>query len=354
MKIDTAYRDPSTGSMFLSWSSFPTASTHFTLELSYHTPLDDAEWNLIGTTTNTFMSDYMSRKNERFFEERYYRLTALDAADTIVDTLIIPDNVKNDRPIIDHTRNHLLYAARIVLRNKSWSYDAFIVKPRYSGIECKCFQRELRAPTNPDCPICNGTGFVGGYYSPIPTRVKIHDEQIDQSVANAPIPTSYDHVRLVIPTIVKVFPKDYLVIPDLGYRFICTNSNVDSMVAVKTATQMTQFSRLDLNDPFYRYDIGDFDVQITEVTYTEDTVIVTGINVFPLFGHIKLVFGKKDGLDGVVLSHYDLTSSSNEKLIFKYTPEGEEPPVNFVTDFDSYEYRLILNIRFFNGVALPL
>lgn len=351
MKLETAYRDPNTGSMFLSWSEAPLNTTYFSLELAYSTPTDGADWIPVGTTTNTFMSDYMSRLNDRFFEERYYRLRALDGSDTVLDELLLPDNVKNERPIVDHSRNLLLYSARIVLRNKSWAYDAFIVKPRKTGTACECYNSELRASTDPDCEVCHGTGFVGGYYSPIPTRVKIHDEQIDQATANAPIPTSYDMVRFVVPTIVKVFPKDYLVVPDLGYRFVCTNSNVDSVVAVKTATQMTQFSRLDLNDTFYKYDIGNFDVSISSVTYTSDTITVTGENVFPLFGHIKLVFGKKDDLDGIVLSHYDLISSSNTSLVFQQNLSSGDDPIDFVTDFDSYEYRLILNIKFFDGTA---
>lgn len=337
LTLDTAYRDINSGAMFLTWSGAPSSTVLFSLEVS--PALSD--YQLIGTTTNTFMSDYLSKKNSIFFAEKHYRLRALDASSNVLDELLFVDDNKLKRPLRQHVDNILVYNAQLVLRNHNWAYDAYLIKPRHTGTPCTCYNPELRASSDPSCQTCYGTGFIGGYYDPIPVRVKIHDEQLDQATANAPIPTSFDIVRFVVPLIARVYPKDYLIVPDLNGRYICMNSNFGG--AVVSPTQMIQTSKLDLDDPFYSYQLEDHAVSVDAVTYDDTTITVTGRNIFPLFGPVKLIFGKKDDLDAIVLSSFDLTSASQTKLVFS-------SPINLLT-LESYEYRILIDLKFFDGVA---
>lgn len=354
LKLDTAYRDVNSGALFLSWSDNVVGATHYTLEVSYSQPIGD-DWELLAQTTNPFVSDFMSRKAPRFFDEKYYRIRALSVGGEVLGELLIPDNVKNERPIVDQVKNLLMHTAENILRNTSWGYDAFIVKPRRAGTPCSCHQQELRSSTDPDCEKCFGTGYIGGYYNPIPTRIKIHTEQINMSTVNAPIPTQYDNVQMVIPAIVKVFPGDYVIIPDLGYRYVCVNSNVDSLTSVKTATQMSQMSRADEKDPFYKYHIDDMGVVVTSSTCTATDVSIKGKNLFPLFGSVELVFGlRENDLDAVVFSQFDLIKATQTELIFTQRPdENDTPLVNLLTELHEYDFRLILNGKFIEGTSVP-
>lgn len=350
LTLDTAHRSES-GALFISWSGAPATTEYFNVEINYGQPGEHG-WVLISTTTNSFVSDFMSRKTERFFDERYYRVSAVSSSGEVLDTLLLPDNVKNVRPIVDRTKNLLNYAAEVVLTNSSWAYKAFIIKPRRMGKTCVCHNTELRSSVDPSCSICYGTGYTGGFYDPLPVRAKIHSEQVRMSQANAPIPVQSDVVQFVIPTIIKVFPKDYLYIPSLGYRFICLNTNVDSLVTAKTATQMTTFSRLDQKDTFYKYPIDTTGVSVESVKFTGDTVTVEGAYLYPVFGSVKVVFGKKvsNSLDGIVLTQFDLESVTNKKLTFK---QHSDTPLDFLTDLSSYEYRVLVNGERFDGTATP-
>ena len=351
MELSTAYRDVNSGALFFSWENAPVTTVVFQIALSFDSPVEGDNWQLLTTTTNPFVSDLMSKRSSRFFDEKYYRVRALDSSNTVVDELIIPDTPKNHRPIVDATKNLLMHAAEIVIGNSSWSYDAYLIKPRRTGIVCSCHQEELRSSTDPDCKQCYGTGYVGGFYQPIPTRVKVHAEQINVVQANAPIPVQTNTVQLVVPTIVKLFAKDYIIIPDLGYRFICLTTNIDSLVTEKTATQMVNVSRLDRGDNFYKYPIDTAGVHVDEVTYDATTVTVTGKNLYPLFGRVKLVFGKKvtDELDALVLTQYDLTLVSGDKLVFE---QSDPNPLDLETDLSEYNYMLFLNLRRTHGTAV--
>lgn len=46
--------------------------------------------------------------------------------------------------------------------------QGFLLKRRLFGEECTCLDHQTREVTNSNCPLCFGTGFTGGYYTPVP------------------------------------------------------------------------------------------------------------------------------------------------------------------------------------------
>jgi hypothetical protein len=98
----------------------------------------------------------------------FYKITVVTSEDETDLDLIQPEYVKPEK---------LTYIWEEAIRRNSWMRDqggekalAFI--KRTAGTVCSCMlenikQRSHRKPQK-DCPICYGTGFVGGYYGPIP------------------------------------------------------------------------------------------------------------------------------------------------------------------------------------------
>lgn len=65
------------------------------------------------------------------------------------------------------------------------SQDGYLVKRRWSGQRCPhCLDPQLQEPTDPECESCLGTGFLCGYYYPMPCvwaslPPRTHRKQLD-------------------------------------------------------------------------------------------------------------------------------------------------------------------------------
>lgn len=46
--------------------------------------------------------------------------------------------------------------------------EGYLLKRKLSGDPCECLDPLTQESTNPDCELCYGAGFVGGYYAPYP------------------------------------------------------------------------------------------------------------------------------------------------------------------------------------------
>lgn len=340
MKVTNIYRDVNTQETYLEWDDAPTATNYFTVY--YNRTSNLSEWSTLGTTGNTFYLDIVNTRDTILFQELVYKITAHNQAGTVIDTVIVNnDPVMNKRPLYERTLNILRYQADIALRNSNWAFHSYIIKPKTTGVFCSCYQRDLRRSNNPQCDSCYGKGRVGGFYDPIPSTVKILTEQIKTKDINEFVPLSYDLLQVTIPTTVKVFNGDYLIIPDLGMRFVVTASNIDGVVSARTATQTCTISRLKNTDVFYSYPIADKVTTVSSVFTENGYTTVTGTNMFPIMGSIKLVLGNADGYDLGVYTSWDITALKDTEIVFRTD----------LYNISNYSYRFLINSTFYSGTG---
>jgi Chitobiase/beta-hexosaminidase C-terminal domain len=134
------------------------------VEKEWFTPPVPDEYStvLVSYKTKTHTTSVHLRKNY------FYKISCVTAEDETDLDLLEPEYMKPEK---------LNYIWQEAIRRNSWLRDqggervlAFI--KRKAGKVCSCVLRDIKQRTHvkpdKDCPICYGSGFVGGFYGPIP------------------------------------------------------------------------------------------------------------------------------------------------------------------------------------------
>jgi len=343
MKLQDLIKDVTTKTITLTWEKIPPEATQF--EISYTWDDRVGDYHVLGYTVNPVFTDTWNYNKTVLTHRVNYKIVALSKDGVTLDTLLCSsDTLPNT--LLQRTMNILKHKAAVILKNSQWSGEVHILKKRVNGQHCsKCYSRDLKASSDPDCPECYGTGFVGGYYDPIPSFILPLSEQIKNSQVNEVVPTSFDLLKGTMPSFPKAREKDYLHIKNEGW-FQVVGTTSSAILSKKTPTQVVDLTLLDPKDPIYRFPLETklSKVQSVSIQINEGSTKVIGERLVPIFGETKMMVWDSAEKEYVVYHATDLSKVSDKELIF--TSSKKNLPV-------IARYRLHINGLIFEGLVSP-
>ncbi len=341
LKIEDIQKDINAKNIILTWTSSTPDITNF--KISY--ALDDrvTDYKVLGYSTNLFFVDTWNYEKTILNHRVTYKIEALNPRGETVDTVVTTSDTI-PKTLLQRTMNILRRKAALVLRNSQWTGSAFLFKRRITGVTCPvCFSKDLKASANPVCPECFGQGYVGGFYDPIPTFTLPLQEQVKNRKINEKVATSYDLLKVTMPSFPIAREGDYLYIENEGW-FQVTGSTGSAILSKKTATHVVDLTLLDPKDPIYKFPVDKSLSQVSGVSLqvAENSIIIQGSKLIPVFGETKLNI-KDTGSNGYAVMYGEhLTHISDTSLAFK--SRGEDLPSRFT-------YRLLINGRLLTGIS---
>lgn len=159
----------------------------------------------------------------------YYRVTATHAQEGVVTALEQLSGSTTDQRREGILRK-LRRDANVALR-KGNGTEVAILKRKWWGEACTC-RTSTGVITRSHCALCNGTGIVNGYWSPVYTFGSRSEVGIDAQTAAAGI-VETRRIQGIIPYIPEVEDRDILVFLRDNRRFIVdgkTNTSIQTQV----------------------------------------------------------------------------------------------------------------------------
>lgn len=342
MIITEAVPDITSRSLFLSWGSAPPDTLMFRVyRLKRGAGADEVaglteKAVLIGETTDTFFSDifYFDELDEE--GDLRYRIDALSQITEArpLDTAVISP-LDNYTPELAPFINSAEMAANIVFRNRKWSDTAYVLRPRTTGKHCGCYSPDRGRGKDPDCEKCYGTGFAGGFYTPIPVRYsEIRREKLRREI-DEQSPQARDIPLLAVPSTPQIRETDFLATNVYG---ILSVAKADTTVVrgVRMPTTLLTAVKLNKNSVINRFPITAVSPVVTGITTGQNTLTVTGRNLVNVSGTIQLYLTTLDSLSEYAsFGPSDLLSTSAYRLVFRGTFKGCTSP--------SVKYMLFIN-----------
>lgn len=342
MKLDNITKNIVGEYIYLSWEDAPSDAVSFNIYYSLNEVISN-DWNELGSTSNNYFSDYINFRHSILNQRITYKIEAVDIGDNILDNLIINTDTQ-DEELLSRTLNVLSRDAEIALRNNQWSRDAFILKPRKSGVFCSCYSQDLRASAKPTCTDCYGKGYIGGFYDPMHSFAIVLEEQVKRRTVNEKKPTSYDVVTAVMPSFPQVVEDDYVYLKNIGI-FQVMRSTTNSVLGSHTPTSLITMSLLKPNNVIYNYPLVDVITTVTNITQDgvdRNKFYVNGDNLIPYFGEFKLILSNQTDLSEYGVYLFDSVDEITNEKITITTDLSEE--------ILTYKYRLRLNGIIFEGI----
>jgi len=167
IKRVTVYIDPATNAKMLEWT-VDAAYTPESVELLFYVEVSRAagSWSRLNpdepVINNCFYTDE-TRYRFNLRHSTYYRIV-LDDGGTLAYSA--PVNVKGVWTARQYSiaRNILRQEYKRLDKNSA-GRDGWLLKRRLWGVTCTvCQEYDIKTNVDPTCPICYGTGIVGGYY----------------------------------------------------------------------------------------------------------------------------------------------------------------------------------------------
>ena len=154
---------------------------------------------------------------QHFTRTWYYKLKAINI--TTSETFILSQFPSFAQP------NNVDYARREIIRRKTISLNKFsgrkmyLLKRRSWGAHCsKCWDEALFTATDGSCTECYGTGWSGGYFTPVPFYGMLNPSPRYNEIMMFGVWHPSDTL-LTMLNYPKVVPGD-VIIDDAGYRWI--------------------------------------------------------------------------------------------------------------------------------------
>lgn len=346
MLITEISPDIITRSLFMSWAAAPAGASYFKIyRLKDGSASDETAGTLekailLCETSDTFMSDMFYYDNLDAEGDIKYRIDAMSqisGAAPLATLIVTPSAPGSDT--LSSILNAAEASANILFRNKIWAGTAYILRPRTNGTPCSCYSPDRRTSNNPDCTKCYGTGFAGGFYTPIPIRYteiqnvkrrKEIDEDSPQAV-HAPI--------LTVPSVPQVREKDLLATSKYGLLII-TSSETRSVQESKLPTSLLHTVKIAATHVANKFPIEAAYPVVTGIRTEQNEVIVSGRNLVSVVGSISLcISGLSGNFEYISLGPTDLKYSAVDRLVFKSAVPG----------FSSHGIRYIL---FLNNIPI--
>lgn len=340
--------DITNGSVYLSWGNFPEETVGFKVykaddqgDPTDYTKNVPETAQLLGTTTNAFFCDMVFFESSIRRRDSYYIVAAFNQSGKIVDILHVR-YMPSEHPLIVKRLNAANYAARMFFSNPYWSYEAFILRPRMTGKKCSCMILDFSKSKDPDCDICYGTGYEGGFYTPLPTYIlPITHDRTDNAIHEAS-PTAGDHRQLTLPRFPGVHSKDFVFTDAYGILAV-TASSKRTLKSSHTPTIMAPVVSLGTDHPIHKFKFDSLPAAIDSAEINPATKLLTfkGRSLLPVLGTIKLRLYRQDNSFINELSIPSLRHATEDTLVFHL-----EEAAAYTTQII---YKLYLNNRQLKG-----
>ena len=217
---------------------------------------ESEDWKDIGEPLqDTYVIQDTSKRMYGKFPSAHYRVKLLTGL-----------NEYTSRPVMvaGYVPPNDRWLVKAILQEEAFKFKqmsgtiGYLLKRRQSGEVCECVDRLERLVTNPECLICYGTGWVGGYYRPYDcTYVEFltgdgFRNRIDENRGTTQ--EGIEQVRML--NIPQVFSRDVWVCKDTDLRYsIETIKNLIEVRSVPIVLMPVEFRLFPFSDVIYKFTI---------------------------------------------------------------------------------------------------
>jgi len=337
-KIESAYR------CSLRWK----CTTEKVLYFNVYRGLNPADKQLFARTSDVAIGN-VSLTTPADGGDIYISIEAMNVSNEVVDKLefrITPGDISTYLKYRKYFEDNF-YKASLT---KAAGTSVAILQRKFTGVPCTSCANPLSGePEDPDCNTCFGTGYDGGFYTPIisPALRGAAQEQSDADSQKTRIRVVQKSIT--IPAYPKLYPKDYLV--DLQdytfYEVLNQGEQTMQYDHQRLASTVYQTRRLASDHPVVvNYKIDAALTSISSVGLIENNILtVTGIKVKPYFGRMCVVIYNKD--------HADPFSYDEEVYYYQDLYTIKDGAIQFEIDPRFFElncgYKITLNNLNFEG-----
>lgn len=337
-------------SVFLAWKGAPINTYYYDI---YSSPrpapaaietCDFSDFSFLGRSDNSFFSDLRFYKQDITKRDSIYVVCAKDQNNAILDVLTINTAVE-DSELVAKMINVGNYQAHLLFRNPIWSDVYYILRKRTSGVKCSCYLPDFKASSDPTCKKCYGTGFVGGFYTPIPTKcISLDYIQKDPDVMEA-LPTGSGQRTMVVPRYPAIYKDDYL-LSDTQGSFVVMNVSKNTVKNQVTPTILVTLNELDNKNAVANFNFTAVIPHIAKIMLLDQKVVIQGSNLIPAIGGVSCaLIGGLGEEDCIELSTNDLLKVSESELVF-YAKAVERKKIH-----TPISYMFFLNNLLYKGIA---
>lgn len=211
-----------------------------------------------------------------FNKDRYYKVLAIEKADELhqLFSQTVYVGMFNDgvHEVMRHNEN--------ILYSHYYGEPCYIIKRKSTGTRCPdCWSSTRRQRTKSHCDTCNGTGFVNGYYEPIPIQISF-DSDPRKSDSQKDFENVFDDKIARLSNYPLVRPKDMIVNRDDAKRYVITHVETTKLPKLRDGistlskqnyilSQILNLNELNPDDNEYRVTWLDDDPSGTQPTSEE-------------------------------------------------------------------------------------
>lgn len=228
------------------------------------------EWSLVGD----YFIVYRSTSPQDDFQviapsvtQPFYTDNTVDFYDENVRYYYKVEGYRNDGTLVsqdgpgtliyntmDNIANKLIYESQTVLRMMNNPPVFFLLKRRVGTPCTECYNPVTKRPRYANCSVCNGTGYIGGYHSPIISR-------ISQDVSQLMMASGEQDADKVVLTPISgwvvntplLYPEDVMVdVLDQRYKVINVARRTKSQYVTR---QILSLAPLEKGHPVYQIDV---------------------------------------------------------------------------------------------------
>ena len=347
MKLLEAVPNLKDRTVYMSWTGFPeTTSGFYVYKCLKDNPSDMIQdvpetAEQIGSTTNAFFTDFRYFDSSILRRDVVYLIRAIDNKGQVCDTLNI-EPLKSKSTLIQQRINAANYKAQLFFRNYNWAEDAYILRYKKTGKKCKCFDLDFGKSKNLSCPHCYGGGYVGGFYTPLPTKILPYSHNRSNKQIVSTIPTAGDSRLLRIPRYPGVYEGDFLFVDQMGILAL-TGADFKTIGATPTPTIMVNAVGLGKDHPAHTFSFDSFETTVDKVEgFSDGTVKITGNNLIPVIGVVRLdLYPQQDFGSNYTAGIMHIIKNTSSEMAFS-VPDLK----NRHTDL---RYKLHMNNTFYEG-----
>ena len=175
----------------------------------------------------------------------YYKVTAeqVDAGGVPIPATSSESEAKRLRQSYAPAALHIIKAREIYYKHLKIGRDSLVYRRRTHGQSCtECYDTVEQRATRHDCPVCFGTGRVGGYYSPIRVLVQYHPAERRNQVGSSITEPTY--VMAHMGHFPLVSPRDVVFEISAGKWYLVNSVSLREVLRV-TTSQHVQLRELD-------------------------------------------------------------------------------------------------------------
>ncbi|MFA5428604.1 MAG: hypothetical protein WC279_10420 [Sulfurimonas sp.] len=277
----------------------------------------------------------------------YMYIEALDANHSVVDTLafrITQSDVHN----YNKFRKWFEYNFQKASLKSAAGIQLALLQRKYTGTPCsRCASPVTGEPEDPRCSVCFGTGFEGGYYTPLiinGLRGACSETAITQ---NAQSPVKRIIQSFILPPYPVLQAGDHIIDTEsyAMYELIDNGRQTMEMDMQRLGSTMYQAEMLTKNHPLSAYPVQLSITGVTGVVIGDGEITVTGTQLPPLYGILYISVNNLEHDDPLTVDediyYYDsLLSIKPGELRFRASSR-------FYGKHCSY--RFVVNNRYFEG-----